>query len=79
MELYVGDKVQLRKSHPCGSNTWEITRLGMDIRMRCLGCSHSVLLSRSKFMKQLKAIITRGDTTRGVLDEYMRNRRKVVN
>ncbi|MBC9785480.1 DUF951 family protein [Heliobacillus mobilis] len=55
----VGDRVRLRKSHPCGSTDWEITRVGMDFRIRCLGCSHQLLIPRVKFEKAVKAVISR--------------------
>lgn len=38
MELHLHDKVELKKQHPCGSNTWEVLRVGMDIKLRCTGC-----------------------------------------
>ncbi|NLG67937.1 MAG: DUF951 domain-containing protein, partial [Firmicutes bacterium] len=40
LKLYLGDVVQMRKSHPCGSDQWEVLRTGMDIRIRCVGCGH---------------------------------------
>jgi hypothetical protein len=55
--FYVGDVVRLRKSHPCGSFEWEITRTGMDIRIKCLGCGHQVLLPRLQFEKSVKKVI----------------------
>jgi len=53
----VGDIVELRKQHPCGSKEWEITRTGMDFRIKCLGCNHQVMLPRPKFEKSVKKII----------------------
>lgn len=53
----LNDIVELKKTHPCGENRWKVIRLGMDIRIKCLGCDHSVLLPRSKFEKRLKRII----------------------
>jgi len=61
MEYLIGDVVQMRKIHPCGGNIWVITRLGMDFRLRCQKCGHSVMLSRQKFEKQVKQVISRGD------------------
>ena len=48
-KFYVGDIVQLRKGHPCGSDQWEVMRTGMDFRMKCLGCGHVVMLPLSAF------------------------------
>lgn len=52
----VGDIAIMKKEHPCGSNEWEITRLGMDIKIKCLKCGHTVMLSRLEFNKKLKKI-----------------------
>jgi hypothetical protein len=40
----LGDIVELRKEHPCGSRQWEVMRTGADFRMKCLGCGHQVML-----------------------------------
>ena len=48
MDLHLHDKVELKKAHPCGSTRWEILRVGMDIKLRCLGCGHELMLPRSK-------------------------------
>lgn len=57
-ELNIGDIVQLRKPHPCGSLQWKITRLGADIGLECLGCGRRVLLPRRTLAQRLKKIIT---------------------
>ncbi|MEI7028007.1 DUF951 domain-containing protein [Paenibacillus sp. y28] len=53
----LGDIVQMKKPHPCGTNEWEIIRMGMDIRIKCVGCKHSVLVPRQKFEKKLKKVL----------------------
>lgn len=50
----LGDLVKMRKQHPCGGFIWEILRIGMDFRLRCLKCGRIVLLPRQKFEKQVK-------------------------
>ena len=50
--------VQTKKKHPCGSDTWRIIRMGMDIKIKCLGCDHIVMLSRDKFEKRIKKIVS---------------------
>ena len=55
--VHVGDVVKMKKAHPCGSDEWEITRTGMDFGMKCCGCGHFVVLSRSKFEKAAKAVV----------------------
>lgn len=56
----VGDIVETKKQHPCGSKEWEITRTGADFRIKCLGCQHQVMLQRTKFEKSVKKIIKSG-------------------
>ncbi|MDP4096451.1 DUF951 domain-containing protein [Paenibacillus sp. P96] len=53
----LGDIVQMKKPHPCGSNEMEIIRMGMDIRIKCVGCKHSVLIPRAKFEKNMKKVL----------------------
>lgn len=60
-KFYLGDVVQTKKGHPCGSDTWEVVRLGADIRIKCLKCGRQVLLPRRKFEKSVKKIISRGE------------------
>lgn len=53
----LNDVVMLKKPHPCGTNAWKIIRLGMDIRIKCTGCDHSVLIPRQTFEKKVKKIL----------------------
>ena len=53
----VGTKVIMKKGHPCGSNEWEITRVGVDIKIKCLNCGRTVMLSRIEFNKKIKKIL----------------------
>ena len=57
IKVEVGDMVKLRKTHPCGSDTWQVTRIGADIGLCCQGCRHRVLLARDKFRQSVKVII----------------------
>ena len=56
-KFYLGDIVQMKKQHPCGSYDWEVLRLGADIKIKCVGCGRLVMLPRSKFQKGVKKII----------------------
>jgi hypothetical protein len=60
-EIHVGDKVRMRKVHPCGGYEWEVTRIGADIGIRCLTCGRRVMLARSRFEKQVKAKLSADD------------------
>ena len=57
LKIQIGDRVRMRKPHPCGGYEWEVTRIGADIGMCCLGCGRRVMLPRSKFEKRVKAIL----------------------
>ena len=57
-EYTLGTKVVMKKAHPCGSNEWEIIRVGADIKIRCLNCGRSVFIPRIEFNRKLKKIIT---------------------
>jgi Uncharacterized protein conserved in bacteria len=56
----IGDSAEMRKPHPCGSNRWEVTRIGIDIGLKCDGCGHRVMIPRSKFEKALKKLFPKG-------------------
>ena len=58
MELHLHDMVELKKEHPCGSRRWEVMRVGMDIKLRCLGCGQEVMAPRRKVEKSIKRIVT---------------------
>lgn len=60
LELVVGDVLELRKPHPCGSLEWTVTGLGADIRMKCNGCGRRVLLPRRTVEKRMKRFSARG-------------------
>lgn len=54
MDFNIGDIVKTKKNHPCGSDEWEILRVGADFRIKCKGCGHMVMLPRVKFEKSVK-------------------------
>jgi len=56
MDLNVGEIVKLKKQHPCGSSEWEILRVGMDFRLKCLGCGHQVMIPRKQVEKNIKQV-----------------------
>ncbi len=53
----LGQKVKMKKGHPCGSNAWIIIRIGMDFRIKCEGCGRSVLMPRGQFERRVKEIL----------------------
>jgi len=56
----VGDRVELRRPHPCGGRAWDVDRLGADLGLRCTTCGRRVLLERRAVERRLVAIIERG-------------------
>ncbi|MDY3281514.1 DUF951 domain-containing protein [Dysosmobacter sp.] len=57
MDLRLHDRVELKKPHPCGSSRWEILRVGMDIKLKCCGCGHELMLPRSRAEKSIRKIM----------------------
>ena len=57
VEIRLGDVVQTRKQHPCGSNEWTVIRKGADIKIKCSGCGRIVMMDRADFTKRMKKVI----------------------
>ncbi|SEA47047.1 hypothetical protein SAMN05216349_11378 [Oribacterium sp. KHPX15] len=55
--LEKGDIITVKKQHPCGSSEWEIMRTGADVRIKCIGCGHILMLPRSKVNSMIKKLI----------------------
>jgi len=60
LPLYLDDVVELRKTHPCGGDTWRVVRLGADIGVRCTTCDRRVLIARSELERDIKWFVERG-------------------
>lgn len=60
MDIHVGDVLELKKQHPCGSKEWKVLRVGMDLKLKCGGCGHELMLPRSKAEKSVKKIKRNG-------------------
>ncbi|MBR3569566.1 MAG: DUF951 domain-containing protein [Oscillibacter sp.] len=60
MDLKLHDKVELKKPHPCGGKVWEVLRVGMDIKLRCLTCGRELMAPRSKAEKGIRKILPDG-------------------
>ncbi len=57
VQYHIGDVVRMKKQHPCGSDLWKITRMGMDFGIRCEGCGHAVMIPRNKFERMARAVV----------------------
>ncbi|MEO1443080.1 MAG: DUF951 domain-containing protein [Chloroflexota bacterium] len=60
-KVAVGDVVQLRKKHPCGSDMWRIKRLGSDVVLHNDECDRTVTLPRGRFNKSVKKVFPASD------------------
>ena len=56
MDVRVGDRLEMKKKHPCGSNMVAVLRIGMDFRVQCEGCGHEMMVPRLKIEKNIKRI-----------------------
>ena len=61
MKIEVGDVLNMKKSHPCGSNRFEVLRVGADFRLKCLGCGHQIMMKRTLAEKSTKSVEGKGE------------------
>jgi len=54
VEVQIGEILQMRKPHPCGSYAWKVVRLGAEIGLECLTCQRRILLTRRELAKRIK-------------------------
>lgn len=66
LDLQLGDIVKMRKTHPCGSDEWQIVRVGADIKIKCLGCARIVMMDRMVFEKRMKKCVSRPGAEEGM-------------
>ena len=55
----VGDQIEMKKQHPCGSKIFTLLRVGADFRIECKGCDHQMMVPRGKIVKNIKRIKTK--------------------
>ncbi len=61
MDIQEGDKLTLKKKHPCGSFDWEVLRIGADFRLKCAGCGHQIMIARKQVEKNVRKICYGGN------------------
>lgn len=66
MDFEVGDRIIMKKPHPCGSKEWEVLRVGIDFRIRCCGCDHQIMVPRKLVEKNTKSIKKANESPRKV-------------
>ena len=57
MDIRIGDILEMKKAHPCGSKSFSVLRVGMDFRLRCTGCGHEIMIPRQKAEKNIRKIV----------------------
>ena len=65
LDLRIGDRLRLRKEHPCGSREWSVVRLGADIGLVCAGCGHRILMDRLDVERRVVETVERGPEAAG--------------
>lgn len=61
LSLVVGDIITTKKNHPCGSHDFEVMRVGMDFRIRCIGCEKQIWIERRNLEKRIKKVSRDGE------------------
>lgn len=59
--INIGDEVIMKKPHACGTNKWVITRVGVDIKLKCVNCGHEIMMDRLEFNKKMKKKVSETD------------------
>ena len=62
VQFEVGDRITLKKGHPCGVNDWTIYRVGADIGLRCAGCGHRVMLPRRQVDRRIRSKVSNSES-----------------
>lgn len=62
LKISVGDVLEMKKPHPCGTKNFKVMRVGSDVRIICEGCGRDMTLDRIKLEKAVKQIITKEKT-----------------
>lgn len=53
----LNDHVIMKKQHACGTNEWQITRMGVDIKIKCVQCGREIMMDRMEFERKLKKVL----------------------
>ncbi len=61
MDIQLHDILEMKKPHPCGEKRWQVLRIGMDLRLKCLGCGHEVMSPRFKVIKNIRSVYRDGE------------------
>ena len=61
MNVQVGDRLKMKKPHPCGGDVFDVLRVGADFRVRCITCGREVMAPRAKIERNIRQIISAGE------------------
>ena len=61
MDVRVGDRLDMKKPHPCGSKQFDVLRVGMAFKIKCCGCGHEIMAPRNKIEKNIRKILRDGE------------------
>ena len=64
MDIQIGDILRMKKEHPCGAKDWKVLRVGMDFKLKCLGCGREVMTPRQKAEKNLRSVERPADSAK---------------
>lgn len=56
-DYHLADVIEMKKPHACQTNKWEILRMGADIRLKCMGCGHMIMMPRGEFNQKIKKVL----------------------
>ena len=74
----LGDIILMKKPHACGANRWEVIRMGADIKVKCLGCGHIVMIPRAEFAKKFKKVLTQADQVKTENEQHYLNKSQLM-
>ena len=57
ISLRAGDRINLKKQHPCGGSFFSVLRVGAEVRIKCETCQRDMTLDRIKLEKSIRQVI----------------------
>ena len=46
MNYNINDIVIMKKAHACQTNKWMITRIGVDVKIKCINCGREIMMNK---------------------------------
>lgn len=56
-KISMNDTVIMKKPHACQTNLWKITRIGVDVKIKCVNCGREIMMDRLEFEKKVKKVV----------------------